>query len=73
MATKNNPGKFDCYERLDPDEPYFLLRGQDVLAPAVVRRWMMLAAEAGVSHEKLAEADRLAYDMERYQGRKVPD
>ena len=26
MGTKNNPGSYDCYANLDPDEPYFCTR-----------------------------------------------
>lgn len=29
MGTKNNPGKYDCYAKLEPDEPHFVLRGKD--------------------------------------------
>lgn len=76
MATKNNPGDFDCYEKLPPDEPYFLLRAQDVFAPVLVARWVVYAKEAGVNRAKIAEAERLIYDMERWQQqhqRRVPD
>lgn len=33
MGTKNNPGKYDCYAKAEPDEPLFTLRGKDVSAP----------------------------------------
>ena len=39
MGTKNNPGPFDCYAKADPDEPIFVLRAKDPLAPALVRLW----------------------------------
>ena len=39
MGTKNNPGKYDCYENLDPDEPYFVLMGHDKSAHHLVRAW----------------------------------
>lgn len=39
MGTKNNPGKFDCYAALDPDEPHFVLKATDPLAPYMVRLW----------------------------------
>lgn len=39
MATKNNPGKFDCYANAAPDEPLFILRATDNLAPWIVRIW----------------------------------
>ncbi|HAW11807.1 MAG TPA: aspartate decarboxylase, partial [Chloroflexi bacterium] len=29
MGTKNNPGKFDCYDDAHPDEPMFVLLGRD--------------------------------------------
>ena len=32
MATKNNPGKFDCYTNAEPDEPMFILLGRDPVA-----------------------------------------
>ena len=32
MGTKNNPGKFDCYEHAKPDEPMFVLLGRDLEA-----------------------------------------
>ena len=28
MGTKNNPGKYDCYEKAGPDEPIFTLRAK---------------------------------------------
>lgn len=39
MATKNNPGKFDCYANALPDEPMFVLLARDSLAPHVVAIW----------------------------------
>lgn len=54
MATKNNPGKYDCYANAEPDEPMFVLLARDELAPVVVRIWAALrygsltSAEAGI-------------------------
>lgn len=42
MATKNNPGEFDCYGKLHPDEEYFLLRGKDPCGPYLVRIWVAM-------------------------------
>jgi hypothetical protein len=42
MGTKNDPGKFDCYAALDPNEPHFVLRSTDKLAPGLVRVWTAL-------------------------------
>jgi hypothetical protein len=39
MGTKNNPGKFDCYANLEPDEPHFVLMGRDPNAAFAVREW----------------------------------
>ena len=73
MGTLNNPGQFDCLKNLRPDEPYFVLRGQDLLAPGLVRRWATLAGEAGVNPAKVAEANRIADQMDQWRDRKVPD
>lgn len=45
MATKNNPGEFDCHAAADPDEPLFTLLARDRFAPHMVRMWA--AARAG--------------------------
>lgn len=39
MATKNNPGAFDCYAHAGPDEQMFTLLGRDVASPATIRFW----------------------------------
>ena len=39
MTTKKNPGKFNCYAKLADDEPYFVLRGKDPVAPYLVLAW----------------------------------
>ena len=46
MATKNDPGPFDCYAALAPDEPYFILKSTDELAPEVVEGWADLYIES---------------------------
>lgn len=40
MATKNNPGDYDCYAKLEDDEPYFLLRGKDPATPFLTAAWV---------------------------------
>lgn len=42
MGTKNNPGKYDCYAKLEPDEPYFLLRGKDPIGWLIVKLWIAM-------------------------------
>lgn len=41
MGTKNNPGGFDCYGKLEDDEPYFVLRARDPSAAQLVREWAL--------------------------------
>ena len=57
MGTKNNPGEFDCYANADRDEPLFVLRASDPLAPMLVRNWaecyrMQKTAEDGTPTDK---------------------
>lgn len=42
MGAKNNPGKFDCYAKAEPDEPIFTLRAKDPRAPFMVELWAQL-------------------------------
>lgn len=76
MGTKQNPGPYDCYVKLAPDEPYFVLRAKDATAPRVVREWVrqrrLEAAVTGapITPEygwKLDEALRCADEMERWK------
>jgi hypothetical protein len=46
MGTKENPGRFDCYAAAAPDEPIFILRANDPLAPVIVRFWAELYQDA---------------------------
>lgn len=39
MGTKNNPGQYDCYAKLEPDEPFLTLRGKDPVAPYLTEIW----------------------------------
>lgn len=63
MATKNNPGPFDCYTWADPDEPMFVLLGRDKHAPALVWLWAVLGELDSESPEKIAEARQCAIEM----------
>jgi len=44
MGTKNNPGKFDCFAKAEPDEPVFVLLGRDPQAAHLVSIWSKLRA-----------------------------
>jgi hypothetical protein len=42
MGTKNNPGKFDCLEKAEADEPFFVLLARDPHAAHLVSIWAKL-------------------------------
>lgn len=66
MSTKRNPGPYACYDKLDPDEPFFVLRAKDPLAPAVVEAWATAAALTATSvdlRDKSREARAVAVRM----------
>lgn len=67
MATKNNPGKYDCYENAGPDEPMFILLARDPDAPALVREWARIREARGYKAEKVAEARACADSMETWR------
>ena len=60
-----------CLNKAGADEPLFVLRAKDVLAPMAIRHWATMAT--GVHEpEKLAEAEALAKRMEDWHGQKFP-
>lgn len=67
----------DAIEKLqtmDPEEPVFVLRGQDILAPQAVEAWCQLAEDNDVSpSRKVREARECAEDMTAWEPRKLPD
>ncbi len=74
MATKSQG--VSCYDKADKDEPLFVIRAQDSLGPEVVMEWAHRALAAGVPIEKVAEARKVAEEMEEWQTnntKKVPD
>lgn len=69
MGTKNNPGKFDCHSRAEPDEPMFVLLGRDPTASLVVTFWRAVRAQLGkdgFESEKSLEAKQCAVAMEQW-------
>jgi hypothetical protein len=60
MGTKNNPGNYDCYAKAAPDEPIFILRGKDPIAPFLVELWV--ASRTGRWDECVAIIGRAAGD-----------
>lgn len=45
MATKNNPGTFDCYGNAAPDEPLFTFRPTCEMSPLFVKLYAHLRAK----------------------------
>ena len=68
--TKNNPGKFDCYSKAEPDEPMFVLLARDPAARATIEAWISTRKEMGYNEpEKIREAINCAYEMERWRAK----
>lgn len=62
--------------KIPEDEPVFLLRGQDMCAPGVVRTWAAYAEMQGAKPDIVGAAKQQADRMEAWQreyGSKVPD
>lgn len=68
-----------CLAKVGPDEPIFVLRAKDLLAPTIVEAWIKEAqASLGPVHPKLIEARMTAARMIEWQadpknGAKWPD
>lgn len=72
-----------CFAKAADDEPLFVLRAQDVLAPDVVRQWAdgLHTVRCGYADHsrfdctlpKVVEARALARKMEAWPTRKLPD
>lgn len=59
---------------LKQGEPFFVLRGQDRLAPGAIRAWIASAEQSSVPEIKIAFAECVLETMERWGGdRKYPD
>lgn len=59
-----NPGS--CLNKAQDDEPIFVLRANDPLAPMVVRLWADAAHVMGISKVKVHEAQMLSLQMEEW-------
>lgn len=66
MATKNEPGKKDCYLNAEPDEPIFTLLGRDRHAPTLVWLWATLRELDGEPAENVAEARECCFAMMKW-------
>lgn len=61
MATKKDPGPFDCYGALKDDEPYFLLKSTDPIAPALIQIWRAIRAGNMAQAEAYVRIAQLAW------------
>lgn len=62
------------HKKIAPDEPVFVLRAQDLTAPAAVEAWIAIARAAGAAEAKLEHAQLHADAMRQWSGtKKVPD
>lgn len=66
MATKNSPGKFDCYVNAEPDEPMFVLLGRDRHAPLLVWLWARMREFEHERDDVVEEATACANSMAEY-------
>ena len=73
MAIKSKELESGCITKAADNEPLFVLRAQDMLAPSLVRMWAIDAEQAGCPKEKVLEALALADAMEAWPNRKYPD
>jgi len=63
-----------CFVNAKPGEPFFVLRGQDVIASISVKKWADRAAiTLGDDHPKVIEARAIASRMRKWPIRKFPD
>jgi hypothetical protein len=61
---------------IDDDEPIFLLRAKDAVAPIVVAYWAKLVEDYGGDRELAASVKKWADEMVEWQnehGKKMPD
>lgn len=73
MGTKNNPGKFDCYEKALPDEPMFILLARDKHAPHLVEYWASNRRASGEDLNKVKEALDCATAMRKWRRQNIKD
>ncbi len=56
LGSKANKSQFDCYDNLDENEPYFVIRASDPLATSLLELHAYIGAgQSGAAHNKLAE------------------
>lgn len=68
-STKHNSS---CLAKAGDDEPIFVLRANDPMAPYIVRKWAAESAAHGQPHEKIIGAMNLAKEMQEWRQKKYP-
>jgi hypothetical protein len=68
----------ETWDKIPDDEPAFIIRGRDQLAPATVLHWLEAARDAGVNPEKFNEAYEHLTEIAEFQEKhlercKLPD
>ena len=66
-------GTDNCLANAADDEPLFVLRAQDLVAPDTIRQWALLAQLQGTPRDKIEGAIKEAQEMENWEHRKRPD
>lgn len=59
-----------------PEEPIFILKARDRLAPGAIEVWIAMAEKAGVSVEKISDARDTLAPMNKWRSEhrgKIPD
>lgn len=65
MGTKENPGRYDCYAALQPDEPNFVMMARDKHFARVVAFWAMLRLqEIAEDRDPMADVDKVQEALE---------
>lgn len=70
MSTKENPGPFDCYDRLLPGEEFIVLRAKDPDFEVFCRQWALnrrMAITMGSRPNTKKEEDRIASMLQAAQ------
>lgn len=63
LGSKANPSQYDCYDDLEQDEPYFVIRAHDPLSSALLELHAYIGAgQSGAAHNKLAEIMAMTAD-----------
>lgn len=60
-----------CLNKADSEEPLFVLRAKDPMAPMAIRHWVTMSL-TNHSNEKIVEAIDLAEQMEKWYQQNVP-